>query len=876
LNTTTLGDRDGDGSDDTVQIDYGVLSNAFFEDLDVEITVSDSSGALVDMTTDRIAAGGGSIVDSSVYFTAPLNGMYSFSMVMKDMLGSVVDTLQTSPQSLNNMQPVANGTLSLTDVQTWENLQFQGDGFDAWGLSLDNNTLPYLDAPIAYAWDFGDNVTSNLKSPLRSYASVGSFNATLRVMDQGGSWSETEIHPVNVTDSTDPFPVITVNNIVIEDEISLLTNQRILFSAGRTTDNVPLDYLDFHWDWGDGTSDSGLGVYSQQHEWGDIDGENITYDLILTVFDGNNNGTKIIKVNINNRLPVQIYSETMMTMTYTNLVMPDVFIDDDGTIEAYDWTFTDGVRIAPGIPQRGDDYSTVSSSLSNPIVSWDVPGNKTLMLTVTDDDGSEMTTMLNVVVLNQLPVASFEVISSSTLGSQSIDFREQDGEVDEPYTFDGRDSTDPDGTVGDSTDLVYNWTFSDGTFGERPQVTHAFSEPGIHSVTLVVIDERGESSFPRTMTVRIINPLPIIQVRILDGWIDDQKITSSTSFPEGSVPDGWSHTFNEEDHVVTAPGDMLYFDSAGTRDGDRRFEGRYVPFEAASPDWNGLVQYTWDFGDATPLEHDASPWHAYILPGTYHVTLTVRDAFGTGDVTRMTFTVVVNSPPEIYEIFTPEEIIAGDSYSFNANVSDMQEDMELEIYRDLDVEDGSIYERDERIQTELVVRWDFDLELDENENGNAGDDWVDPTAGYKIRASHSWEFTGYYDLKVEVCDGLGQCESMTKEVEVVPEPEGPPSLSDFTADEWKSWVADAGSELATFIGLIAVALILGWLVMREPSSLEEEAKEAAETYSDVEMVESQGGLLGMDHHLPPPAPKILSKDERRSDDSGYIRPLRRR
>jgi PKD repeat protein len=498
------------------------------------------------------------------------------------------------------------------------------------------------------------------------------------------------------------------------------------------------------------------------------------------------------------------------------------------------------------------------------------------MLTVTDDDGSEMTTMLNVIVLNQLPVASFDVITSSTLGSQSIDFREQDGEVDEPYTFDGRDSTDPDGTVGDSTDLVYNWTFSDGTFGERPQVTHAFTEPGIHSVTLVVIDERGESSFPRTMTVRIINPLPIIQVRILDGWIDDQKITSSTSFPEGSVPDGWSHTFNEEDHVVTAPGDMLYFDSAGTRDGDRRFEGRYVPFEAASPDWNGLVQYTWDFGDATPLEHDASPWHAYILPGTYHVTLTVRDAFGTGDVTRMTFTVVVNSPPEIYEIFTPEEIIAGDSYSFNANVSNMQEDMELEIYRDLDVEDGSIYERDERIQTELVVRWDFDLELDENENGNAGDDWVDPTAGYKIRASHSWEFTGYYDLKVEVCDGLGQCKSMTKEVEVVPEPEGPPSLSDFTADEWKSWVADAGSELATFIGLIAVALILGWLVMREPSSLEEEAKEAAETYSDVEMVESQGGLLGMDHHLPPPAPKILSKDERRSDDSGYIRPLRRR
>jgi hypothetical protein len=64
--------------------------------------------------------------------------------------------------------------------------------------------------------------------------------------------------------------------------------------------------------------------------------------------------------------------------------------------------------------------------------------------------------------------------------------------------------------------------------------------------------------------------------------------------------------------------------------------------------------------------------------------------------------------------------------------------------------------------------------------------------------------------------------------------------------------------------------------MREPSDLEDEAKQAAESYTDVELVESQGGLLGMDHHTPPPAPGILSKDERRSDDSGYVRPLRRR
>ena len=101
-------------------------------------------------------------------------------------------------------------------------------------------------------------------------------------------------------------------------------------------------------------------------------------------------------------------------------------------------------------------------------------------------------------------------------------------------------------------------------------------------------------------------------------------------------------------------------------------------------------------------------------------------------------------------------------------------------------------------------------------------------------------------------------------------------MSDFSVDDWKSWLADAGSDLATFVTLIAVALILGWFVMREPSELEDEAKQAAEAYTDVEHVETQGGLLGMDQHSPPPAPGILSKEERRSDDSGYIRPLRRR
>ena len=875
LNSTAMSDRDGDGSPDTVQINYEVFSNAFFEDLDVTTKVLDNSGTVVDTQTKRVSAGGGVATEESIWFTAPYNSQYTFQMEMNDMIGTTVDTLTSSPQILNNMKPTANGTLSPNESQTWENIQFNGDGFDAWGLSFDNNSLPYLDAPVAYAWDFGDSTTSGLKSPYRSYQSIGLYNATLRVQDQGGSWSDADVLELNITDSTPPIPLITVNGVLIQEEISILTNQMILFSASLTVDNVPTQNLSFQWNWGDGSTDSGIGMFEAPHEWGDINGTNVTYNLTLTVSDGNNIGVKNILVYVNNRVPYQIFSDNLSTDTYTSIVMPDVFKDSDGSLISYAWFFPDGVNLDGGVTDRDDEFTLTSSNDPNPTPSWDTPGLKTAELTVMDDDGSTATAVLSILVMNQIPVADF-IVKTTTSGTSIIDFRVEDGQVETPYTFDGRDSFDPDGIVGDSSDLTYNWSFSDdGTFGASPQVTHSFSQPGVHTVMLVVTDAEGAQSIARVLTVEIANPLPIIAVQILDAWYNEEQLTDSSVLPEITNLD-WSRTFNEQGDTFAAPHSLLYFDSDGTRDGDQSFEGKYVPLDVNSPEWNGLVQYSWDFGDGSPLDHQASPWHSYSLPGEYTVSLTVRDAFGTGDVSRAYFTVVVDHPPIIHNIFVPDEIIVSDSNSFVANFSDIESDLAIAIYRDTNINDGSISDRDVTLSPDLQIRWDLDIEVDADNNGDPADDWVEPLPGSVSRITGSWREVGTYTIRLEICDSVGICDSMDEEIDVNPEPSAPPSLSDFSVDDWKSWLADAGSDLATFVALIAVALILGWLVMREPSELEDEAKQAAETYTDVEHVEDQGGLLGMDHHAPPPAPGILSKDERRSDDSGYIRPLRRR
>ena len=71
--------------------------------------------------------------------------------------------------------------------------------------------------------------------------------------------------------------------------------------------------------------------------------------------------------------------------------------------------------------------------------------------------------------------------------------------VNEPVTFSGADSSDPDGT-----DIVsYEWDFGDETTGTGETVDHTYIIPGIYTVTLVVTDEQTQVSDPVYHTIAI-------------------------------------------------------------------------------------------------------------------------------------------------------------------------------------------------------------------------------------------------------------------------------------------------------------------------------------------------------------------------------------
>jgi PKD repeat protein len=874
LEPQVMADRDGDGNDDTMLLPFTVTSNAFFENLNIEVSARDSNGNVTDQYTTSIEAGGGVPALGAMYWTPPKSGDYDLVFVMKDLLGDVKDQAASSIQMVHNMQPFPNASSSTNATLTWLPVQFTGSGIDYWGLTDSNNTFPHADEPTAYLWDFGDGNFSSLKSPYRGYQNEGLYWTNLSVQDQGGTWSPNYPGYVVVGD---PFvPIVNVHDssgTQVVSSITVYTNQRIQLSALSTQDNVPNDHLLFNWSWGDGEVEGGISHTVVSHEWtegGNGNGNELT--VMVTAWDGKNTGYHNFSVFVKNRLPRLVFDDVLIVDTYTSLPMPELFVDDDGELVSIDWQFTSGAAVNELNVNRNSDFTTTTSTDWQPTAAWNSPGNKTVTATVVDSDGGQSTVQLNVQVLNQWPVAD---IDTSDSDDYVIDFRQEDGMVDSIYSFDGRDSFDPDGSVDDSSVLSFQWFFDDGTNSTKSQVSHSFNTPGQHTVTLIVMDEDGQLSANRTLIIQIRNPLPIIEVEILDAWKNGDLVNLETPREEGFTVDSYSRTFDDENRTHASAGTLLFFDSSGTRDGDAGFANSAIPFNRNDSDWNGLIEYTWDFGDGTPPSKESHPWHSYSIPGTYVVTLTVRDAFETGDTTSASFTIIVDAPPSTDGIYAASELIIDELSIFHVNASDTEQNRNYDIYRDLNLDDGSVYDHDLIIPRDISILWDMDNQVDVDGDGNPENDWKSgDVEESNWKSKFIYEELGVVMITVKVCDGMGVCVKETLTVEINESPDKTPTLSDFKWADTKAWLSDAGGESATVLGLIIAVLIMGWMVMRTPADYdEEEAAEAANTYN-VQNVESEGGVLGMDQHEPPPKPGILSKDERRSSNSGYVRPVR--
>ena len=194
----------------------------------------------------------------------------------------------------------------------------------------------------------------------------------------------------------------------------------------------------------------------------------------------------------------------------------------------------------------------------------------------------------------------------------------------------------------------------------------------------------------------------------------------------------------------------------------------------------------------------------------------------------------------------------------------------ISAFRDTDIlsdsDSDGILDNDpnQALNENLRLFWDIDPSVDENEDGDFQNDWIISTEMSSLR----WNESGIYTVIAMVCDDTDSCTIKAFQIEVADNDDsGPRSLSDFELSDLLP--SDSSSWL--ILALVAIVLILGWAVMRQPNE-EEQAVDEQPTY-DVTEVQTEGGILGMDQHTPPTKPKNLDREDRRSIDSGYVRPV---
>ncbi len=195
---------------------------------------------------------------------------------------------------------------------------------------------------------------------------------------------------------------------------------------------------------------------------------------------------------------------------------------------------------------------------------------------------------------NQPPVARFTYSPANPLVNQWI-------------TFDGRSSSDPDGTI-----TSWQWDFGDGSTATGDRVTKRYSTAGIFTVTLTVTDNRGATaSTSQPITVGTPNQPPVA------------AFTFSPTNPD--------------------PGATVTFDASASSDPD-----------------GTIVSYAWNFGDGG-TGSGVSVTHVYAAAGTYTVTLTVTDDKGATDTETKTIQVgEVTTLPGMPVIDRPGIYVWGD------------------------------------------------------------------------------------------------------------------------------------------------------------------------------------------------------------------------
>ncbi|MBT1696128.1 PKD domain-containing protein [Fulvivirgaceae bacterium PWU4] len=358
------------------------------------------------------------------------------------------------------------------------------------GQTTDFQNSSIIPAPygMTYEWDFDDGSTpSTDENPLHAYSSMGTYDVKLTVTSNAGCVKDiTETVNIYYT----PVAGFTIDD-ACQGSPAKFTNSSTIV-AGTLT---------YAWDFGDGTTGSGLALSKTYNAAGN-------FDVTLTATSEHNCSNTVI-------MPVQIYPKPIAEFSVKDDCQDQTFVFTNtskstmGTL-TYSWDFDDGTTSTDVSPQN----------FFNNAGTYDV------LLTAESSLGCK-STVTRLVTVHPMPVVNFSFANDCQ--DQNIVFN--------------------NGTTVSSGNLSYNWAFGDASTSNAVSPSKSYNTDGTYVVTLTATSDK-DCAVTATQQVEIY-PLPVVN---FGGTI----VTCGTSYTLDAGNAGstyvWSNGSTNQSATFTADG----------------------------------------------------------------------------------------------------------------------------------------------------------------------------------------------------------------------------------------------------------------------------------------------------------------------------------
>ena len=526
---------------------------------------------------------------SSTDISGLVQGVYQFQLIVTDNNGAIgADIIQVTVNAALNIPPVANAGADQSITLPANTVTLSGSGSDADGTVISYGWIA-ISGPSSY-----NIVNSNSPSTDVSGLVQGVYQFQLTVTDNNGAISA-DIIQVTVNAVLNIPPVA---NAGIDQSITLPIDSLTFSGSGSDADGEVVSYAwtkisgPASYNIVDATTPASVvrglvrGVYQFQLQVTDDNGATTTDTMQV-----------IVNASLNIPPVANAGADQSITLPVNTATLTGSGSDEDGTVVSYTWTAIYG---PPG-------YSITNASSPTTTVTGLVQGVYQFQLTVTDNNGSTGTDIVQVTVNiagNISPVANAGTDLTITLPTNSV-------------TVTGSGS-DADGTISS-----YAWTEISGPSGYN--IVNATSAAtsinelvqGVYQFQLQVTDNSGATSTDiMQVTVNAAPNIPPVANAGAD-WTITLPANSLTVTGSGSDADGTISSYSWT-KISGPPNYSIVNGTSAVTDVNGLVEGVYE-FELKVTDNNGAkgrdtMHITVNAGPNIPPDANAGSDQTITLP----------------------------------------------------------------------------------------------------------------------------------------------------------------------------------------------------------------------------------------------------------------------